>query len=563
MSEHHHGVRWKTFSKASVTLGQTSDIDAAVDFINTVFGKAGSDKLDRALEVGKYLLDNLFDGDSQAFSSRSASSPSFSALCSDGRLADLSGGRKTLSNYVRVHILTERLPPETSTLGLSHRIKLLPAEPADQRRIAVRAAAGKWTARRVGQAVQDAARQRKGERTQESVTPAVQWTMNISHSTRRLKEEPLAEVPADDIQWIYRRLLEAAELLADSIENIEADWKARGESRSLHPDSEFIAVDPDKLDELIEEMTGVRLDEPESLPDELRRRLERLEGRLVAGLSAGSSATATWWSDFKTRIDGGAGPASKTSVAMAAEVVRPARRGDQKVQSLAEKYRPRRFDNVVGNRSAITKLASVLSPWPRRAILIHGPTGTGKTTLARIWARAYLCQGERPNGIEPCQSCRKCKESGLNRRQVWGRCIEEIGAATFGNPKHAAQVLDDHLHRQHDVLIVNEADRLLIHQQQFLDYLDEDQDHPLIFCTADIGKFDGQFLGRCIRIETEAISQADMVAHIQWVGTAEGTPLSGDEATKLLDGMSPTARSQVRDVMMELEPHVGRQQPKP
>jgi len=539
-------------------VADTTDIDKAVDFITTAMGTAGSEKLKLALDVGKYLLDAFFDGDGQAFSSRSSHSPSFSSLCSDGRLADVKGGRKTLSNYVRVHVLTESLPPETSGLGLSHRIKLLPAEPADQQRIALRAAAENWTARRVGLAVQDAARKRSGKRTQESVLPAVEFAMNVSHSTRRLSEEQLSDVPSDDIRWIYGRLLEAAEKLADSIENIEADWEGRGESRSLHMNDEYVAVDADKLDDLIEELTGVRLEEPEASPDELRRRLERLEGRLEAGLSPRHPATEQWWLDFKNRIDGNVGTTPPPSPVPTVTAGRPTGQGKQKRQSLAVKYQPRRFDQVVGNQSAITKLVSVLSPWPRRAILIHGPTGTGKTTLARIWARAFLCQGNRPNGIEPCETCSKCVESGINRREVWGRCIEEVGAATFGNAKHAAQDVWDYLHRQLDVLIVNEADRLLIYQQQFLDYLDEDQDRPLIFCTADIGKFDDQFLGRCIRVETVALSELEMVGHIQRVGGSEGVPFSEEKAIKLLAGMSPKSRSQVRDVMMELEAHVGR-----
>ena len=78
---------------------------------------------------------------------------------------------------------------------------------------------------------------------------------------------------------------------------------------------------------------------------------------------------------------------------------------------LARKYRPQTFDEVVGQRSVVTTLRNALqSRRVAHAYLFSGPRGVGKTTTARILAKALNCSSaDRPTPT-PCNKCPICKE---------------------------------------------------------------------------------------------------------------------------------------------------------
>ncbi len=84
---------------------------------------------------------------------------------------------------------------------------------------------------------------------------------------------------------------------------------------------------------------------------------------------------------------------------------------------LARKYRPQTFEDVVGQVPVVKTLKnSLLRKRVAHAILFSGVRGVGKTTLARIMAKAINCEGETSS--PPCNSCRSCNEitkgSGLD-----------------------------------------------------------------------------------------------------------------------------------------------------
>lgn len=77
--------------------------------------------------------------------------------------------------------------------------------------------------------------------------------------------------------------------------------------------------------------------------------------------------------------------------------------------SLDTKYRPRTYNDVLGQKATIQTLKGFIKSdagW-RQSYLFAGPYGSGKTTLGRIMARALLCQN--PNDGEPCDECHSCK----------------------------------------------------------------------------------------------------------------------------------------------------------
>lgn len=102
-------------------------------------------------------------------------------------------------------------------------------------------------------------------------------------------------------------------------------------------------------------------------------------------------------------------------------------------QVLARKYRPKTFKEVLGQEAIVTTLKNAIK-WGRiaHAYLFSGSRGTGKTTLARIFAKALNCQQPSPE-LEPCNQCASCKEitsgSSLDVLEIDGashRGIEDI-----------------------------------------------------------------------------------------------------------------------------------------
>lgn len=86
-------------------------------------------------------------------------------------------------------------------------------------------------------------------------------------------------------------------------------------------------------------------------------------------------------------------------------------RGDTDRRSLADKYRPYTFAKVVGQESAVACLSGLIARnRTGRNILLHGAVGSGKTTLARIYARALNCQAADPRH-SPCYDCSACGRS--------------------------------------------------------------------------------------------------------------------------------------------------------
>lgn len=109
---------------------------------------------------------------------------------------------------------------------------------------------------------------------------------------------------------------------------------------------------------------------------------------------------------------------------------------DQSRTPLEERYRPQTFEDVLGQPAAVAALSGHIQKRRARSLLLAGNKGTGKTTLALIYARALLCERPTDSG-SPCQACTSC--GNFARGRVFD--YEEFNCADLG-VRHLAEVLN-------------------------------------------------------------------------------------------------------------------------
>ena len=192
-------------------------------------------------------------------------------------------------------------------------------------------------------------------------------------------------------------------------------------------------------------------------------------------------------------------------------------------QSLYLKYRPRRFEELVGQEVVARTLRNAIRE--RRlghAYLFTGIRGTGKTSAARILARAINC--EHPEEGEPCGSCHACESIAAGRSLD----VIEIDAATnrgideIRDLRERTQFLPSELRTK--VYIIDEAHMLTTEAgNAFLKTLEEPPEHAcFILATTEPQRLTETILSRCQRFDFRRIPAAAMAAHLTQICRQEG-----------------------------------------
>jgi len=170
---------------------------------------------------------------------------------------------------------------------------------------------------------------------------------------------------------------------------------------------------------------------------------------------------------------------------------------------IARRYRPQKFDQVLGQDAAVATLKNAIKQHRlAQAYLFCGTRGTGKTTLARLLARAINCT-QRGHSPEPCGECTSCREiisgSSLDVLEIDGashRGIDDIRALTEGVPYAAA-------HGGTKVTIIDEVHMLT--KEAFNALLKTLEEPPpnakFIFATTEPHKIPATILSRCQRFD--------------------------------------------------------------
>ena len=209
-------------------------------------------------------------------------------------------------------------------------------------------------------------------------------------------------------------------------------------------------------------------------------------------------------------------------------------------QALYRKYRPQTFDDVSGQLAVTQTLKTqLLSGKMSHAYLFTGSRGTGKTSCAKILAKAVNCL--HPDNGNPCNVCQACRSIDS------GSCMDvlEIDAASNNGVDNVRDLRDDAIYSPSQVkmrvYIIDEVHMLSISAfNALLKIIEEPPEHLLfILATTELHKVPATILSRCQRFSFRRISQEDIAARLQYVAYQENIDLDDAAArviARLADG---------------------------
>ena len=201
----------------------------------------------------------------------------------------------------------------------------------------------------------------------------------------------------------------------------------------------------------------------------------------------------------------------------------------------ARKYRPVSFDSVVGQAALTTTLKNaVKSGKLAHAYLFCGPRGVGKTTCARIFAKAINCMSPTAEG-EACNECESCK--AFNEQRSFN--IFELDAASNNSVEHIKTLMEQtRIPPQvgrYKVFIIDEVHMLSTAAfNAFLKTLEEPPAHVIfILATTEKHKILPTILSRCQIFDFERMTVANTVNHLKMVAQKEGISVE-EEALEVI-----------------------------
>lgn len=209
-------------------------------------------------------------------------------------------------------------------------------------------------------------------------------------------------------------------------------------------------------------------------------------------------------------------------------------------QALYRKWRPQVFADVVGQDHITTTLMNeIKSGRHSHAYLFTGSRGTGKTTCAKIFAKAVNC--EHPVNGDPCGECETCK--GIDSGSVMD--VIEIDAASNNGVDNIRDIRDEAnftpVGCKYRVYIIDEVHMLSTGAfNALLKTLEEPPEHvKFILATTEVHKLPATILSRCQRFDFKRITPEDIAKRLAYVAEREELTLDADAAmliARLADG---------------------------
>lgn len=209
-------------------------------------------------------------------------------------------------------------------------------------------------------------------------------------------------------------------------------------------------------------------------------------------------------------------------------------------QALYRKYRPQTFDDVVGQTAVTQTLKNqLITGRLSHAYLFTGSRGTGKTSCAKILAKAVNCLN--PVDGNPCGVCAACK--GIDSGSVLD--VQEIDAASNNGVDNVRSIRDDAVYPPVEVkkrvYIIDEVHMLSMSAfNALLKTIEEPPEHLMfILATTELNKVPATILSRCQRFAFRRPTAQDITGRINYVAYQEGidiTPEAAELLGRLADG---------------------------
>lgn len=203
---------------------------------------------------------------------------------------------------------------------------------------------------------------------------------------------------------------------------------------------------------------------------------------------------------------------------------------------LYRKYRPQTFAEIIGQEYIVRTLKNAITGGMiSHAYLFDGPRGVGKTTLARIFAKAVNCENRKEDEYEPCNKCSSCTEI------MQGRSLDllEIDAASHRGIDEIRELRDGikfaPTKSKYKVFIIDESHQLTKEAANaLLKTLEEPPSHDIfILATTEIHKMIPTIISRCQRFDFRKLTLPEIIKRLEKLSKEEDAKIE-KEALELI-----------------------------